>query len=77
MAEHTRYVVYIYIYILSDFSSLDRPQTFLLIFFLQCTKTHKKEQAMVSSGKNLSAAMLLIFLVTAGMYMHMYELLEI
>ena len=32
---------------------------------------------MVSSGKNLSAAMLLIFLVTAGMYMHMYELLEI
>jgi hypothetical protein len=32
---------------------------------------------MAPSGKNLSAAVLLIIIVAAGMSLHMYELLEI
>jgi len=32
---------------------------------------------MAPSRKNLSAAVLLIVIVAAGMYVHMYELLEI
>ena len=32
---------------------------------------------MVPSEKNLSAAMLLVIIVAAGMSLHMYELLEI
>jgi len=66
-AEHTRHVMCVCVYILSDyFSSFDRPQT--------C----KLQAAMVPSGKNkLSAAVLLIVIVVAGMYVrvYMYELL--
>ena len=64
------------IYILSDFSSIVHQPA--RSFFSSTKKeTSTEKQPMASSKKNISVAMLLIVIVAAGMYVHMYELLEI
>ena len=67
MVEHTRHVIYIV-------RLLTRSSTKLLAHsFLQRSKTSKK-QPMAPSEKNLSAIVLLIVIVAAGMYVHTYEI---
>jgi hypothetical protein len=68
MVEHTRHVIYIV-------GLLTRSSTKLLAHsFLQRSKTSQKKQPMAPSGKNLFAIVLLIVIVAAGMYVHIYEL---
>jgi len=60
--EHTKHVIYIYIVGLL----LTGPSTNLLAHSFSSTyKNFQKKQPMALSGKNLSAAMLLIVIVAA------------